>query len=559
MRKYLGLFLVFGLFIVTLASLPSVDYLEPSVFFYLEQLPPIYYVCVLASVIIAIRDKQELTRIVAVCVLALLIVWTPSVMLVQPWHLDSYPFVAEAVYVQRNGHLGDFHYLSGSPALGLTFGALMSITGISPLVLLKIYPGFLAILLAVFVYAIAAKLKIDKKVTVIAPLLFVSMMWPDVFHFSRFGFSLLYYFMFLFLVFYLVFKKTDNRILALLFLPIFPLAMSHPATPLFLMMNLAAIAILGGASKKLQPREIMIIFNAFLAVSIIWLLWNTIGTTPGVFHSLQEIITSVVNELAQNPTLSGSGFTGVFAGRTQVYVWLLDSRLILMAFVYLSAFLIPLITYRRLKKQKVLPIVTALAWSSMSITIPLLFVGLPYFQKPAFLAIAGWSLIALLLFASNSTAWIKKIKYLLLIVILTSALLIPIFKYAPLPLEYPPSRELASKSFLDSYGSTSVKFIYFEDPAYYYSYIVHNQPDLRVEVSGVLGVFIPGEGLNSSIVEERSLWITSRLLVRDAFWAYFPSMNYIVENATVTLPETTHNKVYDSGYPESILVPIGAD
>lgn len=479
-------------------------------------------------------------------------------MYVQPWQLDSYPFVAEAVYVQRNPHLGDFHYISGSPILGLTFGAFMLITGINPIVLLKIYPGFLAILLVLLVYVMATKLKIDKKVSIIAPLLFISMMWPDVFHFSRYGFSLLYYFISLFLLFHLIFKKIDRRVLALLLFSIIPLVMSHPATPLFFMMNLAAIAVVGGASKKLQPREIMIIFNTLMALSIFWILWNTIGTTPGVFYSLRDIIESVGNSFSQSPS-PVSGVTGIFVGRTQIYGGMLNVRLILMFFVYLSSFLIPIIMYKRLRNNKVLFILTAWAWGNISVTIPLLYIGLPYFQKPATLAIAAWGPFALLLFKSNSSEWIKKAKNFFLIVILTSALLIPLFKYAPLPLEYPPSKELASKSFLDFYGSTSTGFIYFEDPAYYYSYILYNRTDLRVEVYGVLGVYIPGEGLNSTIVAERSLWITYRLLVRDAFWAYDPSMHYIVENVTVTLPETTHNKIYDSGYPESILMPSNLD
>ena len=118
----------------------------------LKILLPTLYLVLTASIIIALRDKQELTRVISVCILALLIIWTPSVVFFQPWHLDSYPFVAEAVYIQRNAHIGNFHYLTESPALGLTFGAFMLITGINPITLLKIYPGFLAILFVAFIY-----------------------------------------------------------------------------------------------------------------------------------------------------------------------------------------------------------------------------------------------------------------------------------------------------------------------------------------------------------------------------------------------------------------------
>ena len=216
--------------------------------------------------------------------------------------------------------------------------------------------------------------------------------------------------------------------------------------------------------------------------------------------------------------------------------------------------------YKQLKNRKVLFILTAWAWSNMSIAVPLLYAGLPYFQKPVIFAMVSWGPLALLLFKTNWRTWIRKAMYAFLVAfVIASALLIPLYKYAPVTLEYPPSKELASKSFLDFYGDTSVAFIYFEDPAYYYSYILYNQSDLSVLHYGVLSIYTAGEGLNSSIVAESSLWITSRLLVRDAFWAYNPSMHNIVENVTVTLPETTHNKVYDSGYPESILVPSSVD
>jgi hypothetical protein len=559
MRKYLGLFFICALFLATLASLPSVDHLESSIFFYLEHLPPIYYVCVLASIIIALRDKQELTRVISVCVLALLIIWTPSVMYVQPWHLDAYPFVAEAVHIERNAHLGDLHYLSGSPALGLTFGAFMLITGVTPLTLLKIFPGFLALLFVALVYLMADKLKIGKKTAIIAPLLFISVMWPDVFHFSRFSFSLLYYFTSLFLLFYLIFKKFDRRILALLFIQIIPLVISHPATPLFFMYNLVAIAVLAFASRKFQSKETKLICITLAVVSIIWLLWNMIGTTPGVIYTLKDISQNVVNSLIQSPT-TVSGVSRILVGYNTVYREIINVRLVLMLAIYLCAFLIPIIMYKRLKSQKVLFILTAWAWSNMSVAIPLLYAGLPYFQKPVFFAMASWGPLALLLFKTKSRVWIRKAKYIFLVAfIISSALLIPLYKYAPVTLEYPPSKELTSKSFLDLYGSTSIGFIYFEDPAYYYSYILYNQSDLAVLHYGVLSIYNFGEGLNYSIVAENSLWITSRLLARDAFWAYDPSMHEIVENVTVTLPETTHNKVYDSGYPESILVPRNVD
>jgi len=66
-------------------------------------------------------------------------------------------------------------------------------------------------------------------------------------------------------------------------------------------------------------------------------------------------------------------------------------------------------------------------------------------------------------------------------------------------------------------------------------------------------VYLPGVGLDPNVTCSSSFWVTYRLIVRDAFWNYTPSMLDVVRN--LTLDEAgMHNKVYDGGWPESILV-----
>jgi len=475
-------------------------------------------------------------------------------MLFQPFHLDSFPFVAEAVYVLRNGHLGDFHYLSESSPLGLTFGCLLSITGMSPISLLKIYPGFFIIVCVLFVHLIANKLKPGSTTSIVAPLLFVSILWPSIFHFSRQSFSLIFYFSSLFLLVWLLFEKFDRRIFALLFLQTLLLSISHPATPMFFMFNLVAIAVFGWTFKNVQAKESRLVINVLVISVIIWLLWNMVGTTPGVIHSLREISQSLITALTESPSVI-SGITQIFAGRTQAYRWIIDIRFLMTGAVYLVSFLIPLITYRYTTHKKALLFLTSWAWSNMLVTVPLLYAGLPYFQKPFLFTISAWAPLTAFALAYKKDLRIEKSMCILAaILIMAGSLLIPLIKYGPLPLEYAPSKELVSKTFLDFHGSLA-PIIYFEDPAYHYSYILYNKSDLSARSYSVFGIYEHGQGLNSTILSENSAWVTYRTLTRDAFWQYYPSMWMIVENVTETLPQTTHNKIYDSGWPEYILVP----
>jgi len=185
MNKYFVAIIIAVLVIVTFVTLPQIDSVQPDVLFYLKNLTPLYFVSVVATVVVAIFYRRSVLGLFSVALLSLLVLWTPNVMMVQPWFLDSYPFTAEAVTVAQSGHLLDYHFLSMNPVVGLVMGPFLSITGISPLLLQKLYPAFLSVALVVFLYLIAKAAKLRKDAWVIAPLLFVSIAWPNEFHLSR--------------------------------------------------------------------------------------------------------------------------------------------------------------------------------------------------------------------------------------------------------------------------------------------------------------------------------------------------------------------------------------
>jgi len=547
-------FLIVVLLLVTFATLPRVDYVEPNVLFYLKHLTPFYYVCVFAAVAMTIYYRRDLVGLLSLIVLGLLILWTPSIMLVQPWFLDSYPFAAEAVYVVRNGHLGDFHFLSVSPPLGLTFGSFLMITGISPFILQKIYPGLFATIFVLLLYVTAKKMKIGKESLVVAPLLFISIAWPNEFHLSRQSISLIYYLASWLFLSHLIFQRRDRRILVLLVLQIFILTMSHPATPLFFVTNLVAIAFFGWMWPKFRLKEFRVVIQTLLISAVTWILWNSLMPTWAI-GSLVNMSENLVKSILENPS-EISGAARIFQTYTPIYSLVINIRFALTFAVFVSAVLLLFIMYRYPGDSKVLLFLTAWIISNIFSSVPLLYSGLGFFSRPSLFTFISWAPLGALVYnisASKSGTHVKiksvAKRVFLVAFVIVPLIFIPIIKYAPLPFLYPTSRELANKEFLDLHGAGGGKVAYLEfNLPYGYSYILHGIGEPAPSL-----VHFANEGSDPILASKSTLWITYRLITRDAFWNYTPSMLYIVKN--LTLYQTIYNKVYDSGWPDHILIP----
>jgi len=295
------------------------------------------------------------------------------------------------------------------------------------------------------------------------------------------------------------------------------------------------------------------------------MLWNSFVPT-GAINSLTDISRNLIESLFESPT-QVSGFAKIFANYTPLYGLIIDVRLMLTLAVFAGAVLLPFLMFWYLRGREVSVIIT-IGWitSSMSSSIALLYAGLPYFSRPALFTFIAWAPLGALAYdaltAKQKSGSYAKIKRLMRSVFLVAffvlpLLLMPVIKYGPLPFLYPTSKELTSKRFLDLHLGNGGILVYFEyNLPYGYSYILDGHAHVNGPKSLTLGsVYSPDEGLNTSLIDQASLWITYRLVTRDAFRNYTPSMLNVVENVTLLLPETTHNKVYDSGWPECILTP----
>lgn len=568
-RMLFGFFIV-SLLIVTFFVQPRVDTIEPDVFFYLQNLSPLYFVCVLASIIMAFYWRNNLLGLLSVIVLNLLILLTPSVMFVQPWFLDTYPFVSEAVYVMNTGSISDFHYLSVNPVLGLFFGPFLMITGISPLMLIKVYPMLIAIFFPIIFYLICEKLNIGKENLILAPLLFISIAWPNELHFCRQSFSLIFYLTSWFLMLRLMFVGKNRGIFVILLSQIFLLTISHPSTPLFFISNLVAIYAGGWILKKFRQNDFTwgynVLFPRILLISgIFWLLWNSLFSTETIYI-LVDIIRTAVESFSVFST-QVPGIVEIFADYTPIYGLIINTRLALTLAVAICGVLFSAITYRYVKDNRVSIILMGWINSFMIITFIFVYAGLPYFARPALFVFIAWAPIGALTYkivSRNKTKiWnvnVKKVIHcsFVIVFIILPSLLLPLIKYGSAPFLYSSSNELASYRFLDLHVTNDGILIYFENNLPYgYSYITDGY--LRDDGSRSLTfsqVYSLNEGLNYNLVNTGTLWLTSRLATRDAFYNYDPSLQSIIENVTFMLPTGSHNKIYDAGQLNCILISI---
>jgi hypothetical protein len=548
--KYLLVTITIILFLCTIVTMPRIDSAEPNVFFYLQNLPPLYYVCLFFSLSVALFFKRGTVSLIAAIIFGLLLLWTPSIMIVQLWPMDTFPFLREAVYVTRTGYAST-DVLGETPGLGLFVGSFISLTDIDPFLVAKLYPAFFTVIFVTFLYSIGKELGLEK-VPVLVPLLSVAVMWPNEIHLSRQCFSLIFYVAALFLFLRLM-KKRDRRILPLLFFTILLLVISHPVSSIFFMTSLGAIIVLGLVLRKLQSKDYRLMISTTFFTAVSWIVWNAycLQTSKGL-DVLVQLSQSFMTAILKNPT-EVSGMSRILSGYTSIYSAIINLRLGLTVFIGLSAIVFSAIIYWYSKNKKNVTLtVSWLAPGAVS-AILLLYVGLPFMARPALFFFISWAPLGAWVYNRLNQKRLKKLKIIFVSVfIILPALLLPIIKYAPLPFTFATSQELAAVTFTDIYYNGS-NYIYLEaSPPYSYTYIAYNFRNASKTLT-FDSWYLPEEGVSQKLIFEHPTLVIYRVITRDAFWEYNPSMSDVVTN--LTLCDETLNKVYDSGYPYSFFIP----
>jgi hypothetical protein len=241
------------------------------------------------------------------------------------------------------------------------------------------------------------------------------------------------------------------------------------------------------------------------------------------------------------------------SGYTSSYSAIINLRLGFTVFIGLSAIVFSAIIYWYSKNKK--DVTLTISWLAPGVisAVLLLYVGLPFMARPALFFFISWAPLGAWVYNRLDQKRWKTLKIIFVSVfIVLPALLLPIIKYAPMPFTFATSQELDAVTFTATYYNGS-SYLYLEaSPPYSYAYIAYGFRN----ASSTLTLdfwYIPEEGLDQNLIGRYPTLVIYRVITRDAFWVYNPSMSDVVNN--FTLCEETLNKVYDSGWPYSVFTP----
>jgi len=556
-RTLAPILIALSLTVVTFLLTPTIDVIQLEnawqyPFFYASTLPPIYYLAVVYSALLALFCTNDYGKLVSLLCVAFLVELTPSLMLVNPWLPDQYPYLAEPVYLTRSSHIAPVHYLHEVPGLGLTFSQLMLVTDLGAYMISKIYPMLTVLMMVLPTFLVSRELCGNGA---IAPLLFIAVNSAQINTFHRFSL----FFMLFSLVLFLIWRrymepKTAHSILCVI---VFAAAtLTYPgsiiipsilllAPMVWLILKKVQVAFLSKGLEHSFPESIPIYRLGWLGLIslIIFLSWG-IFTSQSEFPRLVGLVYNAFLELTspEDPLrilTPQHGFSGAMP--TTIFLYILRIRMVSALALQGLGFLsfIPVLFGR--EKREVL---------IHTLYLPLLISYLLYLPT----SLNQWYTVRAVLYAALlaslcvATIWHPKqsqiIKMAIIVFTVAGLILIPVTRYASIPYLHPTTQELNAAAFVHQYYISNRPVYYTEYPPYI-GVIVGKDPGWEFTQC-----FLTSE--HSFNFNATSIIMSKRHINRDGYYLFPKPVNITFNYATETL-SSTHNIVYVNGYTDLFM------
>lgn len=548
--------------IATIISAPHIDntvnnpYVKDGdyILFYARCLPITYYISIPLLVISAFSSRNRTIRILSVFMVITLIELLPSRILVNPWLPDQYPYLSEPMWIYRNGHIANIHYLAIVPGLGLTFSQLMLVTGMrEPFILSRYISPFLAsLILLLATYAIGKTLRRERwEIALIAILIFLAVNFEHINIFHRNTLFFIYYqFLMLSIIQVLLHPSPQSLMLFILFMiastltypgtvilltalaVMFVLIVASPVTRIFSKMSNTVVA-LRLRQILIQYRypiktKVTILLGSALVIFISWNLY-----VSGDIYRMVSTVVDALRELMEpvylvNPYHAASGAT-----LTPAFKNIINFRLIFGGILLSSALIIPLFQSSSSRESDVLYVMYIGHIISIA---PLVFSSWGLWALSKFLRYLFYLSSILIAYYSFTSTCRKVYLYhiLLILYIITGLVLLPVTRYASLPYLTPSTEEITSTTFIHEHYTMLKKPIYYTEYPPYIRALLGYPPDW--ELSMILGNL----DLNNS-----NIMVVSRFNTRDIYYNYDIPCNILVNMLRDELPKT-RNLVYVS-------------
>jgi len=571
-REFVILALLLMLF-ATLITSAQIDLTEPNIFFYASRLSPLWYLVAFLTLATIMLTNDKFIKIYASILVIYLVYGLPAYMSTNPRVNDQYPFIAEPLYVELYGHLGDVHYLLQSPGLGLYFSQLAMIAGIS----LKYLDGIRALsdffayvnplTLALGMVAIPKLLdKSDNWIYAILLVPVLSIMYPiDTFH--RQTFSLNY----LPLYFYGLLKHNFT----ILTLASTAMVLSHPGTPLFTWIALAIALMLAHAlniNKEDEYITATVIGLAILAIA--WFAFHMI-TTQSILDSVVRAFRGFISDILEGEARLMAVEKLIIGTTREFRIVVLIPRLLMLG-LYLAIFWLTALTMLWNKRStSALKLLTLIHAGYIPQVIPFMYWGTLNIRVLLFVLCSSIPLVPLYLDAlrllalneSNAekdiwrpisaylTKLIRILKKVLKGLIIVAVILTPILTFSTIPFLHSSTSEILAQKLVEcNYIGPSTRsppIIVTEYPAWIFDVACGSEgtklTEVIVDSSSTIRMLSNGEA--------SGILIVGRLVAREAFYA--PS-GLLYGSGTETQREfvtriseyslINMNRVYDSSY-----------
>ncbi|OPY27805.1 MAG: hypothetical protein A4E28_01825 [Methanocella sp. PtaU1.Bin125] len=446
----------FVLWLLSLAN-THIYRFEPSAFYYIGQLDVFYWAGMVT--IIGVVVAMLLTRargaynnslaldIACIAMFVLYLFGTPLFIYDLPRFGDVY-YVLEMTETMISGAGfgltgagGDLGYLNSFPGAIIYFSFVKIVSGISGYQLANYYVLFLMMLLSLLVYAIARR--ISGYFMLIAPICFLSLAWAQEYHLSPQSLALILYLcLWLILIIRLLGNKRSLATYFLLVMLSLSIVVSHPGTPIFILLNVAALYVVTKVLNRLKLSSVSLNRYEVMALMLPAVFWLSAVAQAYVIQGIAMLSAAVVG------LSSGSYHLEYSLGMAQPDQMFVDTlrKIITVAEIAIGGLCILLL----LKKESRRTGVLLGCW----------FASCFVFQLVAQNAVFGRFLVfALFPFAFLVSATISRApKYRLsralaaaaVILVIASALIIPLISYGGDYYEFMPRSRISAEQYAES-------------------------------------------------------------------------------------------------------------
>lgn len=331
------------------AATVRIGELPPDAFFYISQMPPVYWLGLVSTfALFALRSlvkgrARTVLEISALFLLSMYLFALPSLIYQDPRFLDTYQHEGNALALLGSGGWfnGPVWYVYQFPGAYVFFAQLTAVAGIDPFQLMKYYPTGISLVIAFLVYATVRSY--SRSYAAISTAFILSGLWFQL-HLSPQSLELIPYFGILFVLLKIIEDPSRRRLWSIIAMGVTPvLVLSHPETPLVLTVGIVAFFVL---KPLLTPGRIMAIRSSFstigpffLVLSVVTAAWwsliaaGALGTVESILNGALSIgISGLSHGAPAVPSTPAPSYriTVLLQQAISASVWLLGLSLLLM-------------------------------------------------------------------------------------------------------------------------------------------------------------------------------------------------------------------------------------